>query len=283
MALVAPAFRGQQGRMGMFADAEAYQRFMGRWSSKLAPLLVEFAEVGDAGRVLDVGSGTGALAFSIAERSVHCQVVGIDPSKEYVGYAASRNPFPGRASFQVGDAQHLEFPAATFESSLSLLVFNFIPDRKLALREVSRVTKPGGFISAAVWDYAAGMRMLRAFWDAASTVDPPAEKFDESHMPLCRSGELGGLWKEIGLADVQERPLDMTMRFDTFADYWNPFLLGQGPAGNYLRQLGDEQKRAVRGEVKRRLEVKSEEAPFSLQARAWAVRGRVQDRLQARG
>ena len=69
----------------MFADAEAYQRFMGRWSSILAPLLVDFTNLPDRGQVLDVGSGTGALAFAIAKLRVHCQVMGIDPSKEYVG------------------------------------------------------------------------------------------------------------------------------------------------------------------------------------------------------
>ena len=108
----------------MFGDAEAYERFMGRWSSLLAPLLVDFADVRDTGRVLDVGSGTGALAFSIAKLRIHCQVSGIDPSKEYVGYAESRNPFPDRARFQIGDAQQLRFADATFENSLSLLVFN---------------------------------------------------------------------------------------------------------------------------------------------------------------
>ena len=94
----------------MFEDAEAYERFMGRWSSTLAPLLVDFAGLRDTGRVLDVGSGTGALAFSIAKLRIHCQVMGIDPSKEYVGYADSRNPFPDRVRFQVGDAQQLRFP-----------------------------------------------------------------------------------------------------------------------------------------------------------------------------
>ena len=73
--------------------------------------------------------------------------------------------------------------------------------------------------------------MLRAFWDAAASVDPTAGQFDESHMPLCREGELGALWKQGGLEKVEERPLDTTMRFESFADYWDTFLLGQGPAG----------------------------------------------------
>ena len=241
-------------------------------------LLVDFTDLQDTGRVLDVGSGTGALAFSIAKLRVHCQVIGIDPSKQYVGYANSRNPFPDRVRFRVGDAQKLRFSDATFENSLSLLVFNFIPDRKRALREVSRVTKPGGCVSAAVWDYGAGMRMLRVFWDAAGTVDPTAQKFDELHMPLCRAGELGEFWKQGGLERVEERPLDITMRFESFADYWDPFLLGQGPAGAYLRNVDGDRRQALRGEVKRRLALSEENAPFSIPARAWAVRGIVQSR-----
>ncbi len=259
----------------MFGNAEAYERFMGRWSRILAPHLVKFADVPDAGRVLDVGSGTGALAFSVAELRPHCQVSGIDPSKEYVAYANSRNRFPDRVSFQAGDAQHLEFPSGTFESSLSLLVFNFIPDRKKALAEVRRVSRPGGRISAAVWDYGAGLQMLRVFWDAAVAADPSAAKFDESQMPLCRAGELGAFWKQGGLQQVEERPLDITMRFQSFADYWEPFLLSQGPAGAYVANLNGRRRQALRAELKRRLALTSENTAFSLPARAWAVRGIV--------
>lgn len=230
------------------------------------------------GRVLDVGSGTGALAFAIAKLKVHCQVLGIDPSEEYVGYSNSRNRFQDRVRFQVGDAQQLRFGDATFDNSSSLLVFNFIPDRKTALREVSRVTKPGGWISAAVWDYGAGMRMLRAFWDAAATIDPNAQELVETHMPLCRAGELGAFWRQGGLERVEERPLDITMRFESFADYWDPFLLGQGPAGVYLRQLDSDRRRALHGEAKRQLAIRAEDAPFSIPARAWAVRGMIHSR-----
>jgi SAM-dependent methyltransferase len=275
--LAAHAARGQGSQQRMFSNAEAYQRFMGRWSNVLAPLLVNFASVPDRGTVLDVGSGTGALAFSIAKLRDRCEVVGIDPSKEYIEYADSRNPFPGRARFQIGDAQQLRFPDAAFDASVSLLVFNFIPDRNKALREVCRVTKPGGYVSAAVWDYAGGMRMLRMFWDAAIAIDPAAEKFDESKMPLCRHGELGKFWKEAGLQNVAEEPLGIVTQFVSFADFWQPFLLGQGPAGAYVRSLDPIRQSALRTELKRRLNLKSEDAPFPLPARAWAVRGAVRN------
>jgi SAM-dependent methyltransferase len=262
----------------MFGDAEAYEKFMGRWSRLLAPLLVNFTDFPDCGQVLDVGSGTGALAFSIAALKSQCKVVGIEPSKEYVGYADSQNRFRGRASFQIGDAQQMQFTDATFDNSLSLLVFNFIPDRMKALREFSRVTKPGGCVSAAVWDYSQGMRMLRVFWDAARAIDRSADQFDESHMPLCHAGELADLWKQGSLERVTEQPLDINMRFASFADYWEPFQLGQGPAGAYVQRLDQTRRQALHDEVKRRLALSKDNVPFPLPARAWAVRGFVPHR-----
>ncbi len=256
----------------MFGDAKAYEKFMGRWSRLVAARLVEFAKVPQSGSILDIGSGTGALAFSVARSVSRCHVVGIEPSKEYVAFANANNPFPGRVRFEVGDAQQMSFPSASFAACLSLLVFNFIPDPAKALGEVRRVTTPGGRIAAAVWDYGGAMQMLRVFWDAAAIVAPRvAEKADEKHMPLCRRGELTQLWKDGGLADLEEQPLDITMRFKSFADYWDPFLLGQGPAGQFVRKLSAEQVQALREEVRRKLPGAT--GSFTLTARVWAVRG----------
>jgi hypothetical protein len=119
------------------------------------------------------------------------------------------------------------------------------------------------------------MKMLRIFWDAAVSLDPAAEKLDEKHMRLCREGELSRLWREAGLEDVHEQPLDIVMRFESFADYWEPFLLGQGPAGAYVRGLDGPRQLALRDELKRQLPLSSDTAPFELPARAWAVRGAV--------
>lgn len=273
--LLAPRLRGQQTQTNMFADAKAYERFMGRWSRLIAPALVDFAEIPDAARVIDIGSGTGSLASAIARKQQRARVTGIDPSKEYTEYASSINPFPDRVEFQIGDAQGLKLPSASFDAALSLLVFNFIPDAGKALAELRRVTKPGGCISAATWDYSAGMRMLRVFWDAAVSVDPGAEQRDEKHMPLCRAGELQSLWASAGLVDVREQPLTIDMRFENFSDYWDPFLLGQGPAGTHLTGIDSDRRQALRREVRTRLQVTSDDAPFDLPARAWAVRGTV--------
>jgi len=259
----------------MFSDAEAYERFMGRWSRLVAPLLVAFAGIDDHGRVLDVGSGTGSLAFAILKQKPHCSVLGIDPSEEYVAYAVSRNAFGARAIFEVGDGQKLRFADATFENSLSLLVLNFIADPLKALREVRRVTKAGGHVAAAVWDYGQGMRMLRVFWDAAVSIDPNAEARDEKHMHLCRAGELYELWNQAGFKNVEERSLEITTRFENFRDYWDAFQLKQGPAGAYVASLDHSRLQALRSEVKRRLGLSTENQTIDLSARVWAVRGTV--------
>jgi SAM-dependent methyltransferase len=260
----------------MFGNAEAYERFMGRWSRLLAPLITDFAGISDQGPVLDIGSGTGALSFELARRRRDRRVTGVDLSTEYVSYAASKNPFPGRVTFETGDAQDLRFPSGTFAETFSSLVFNFISDPARALGEARRVTKPAGRITVAVWDYGEGMQMLRAFWDAAAdTGDPEAEKLDEKHMRLCRAGELSHLWNEGGMQNVDEQPLQITMKFASFSDYWEPFLLGQGPAGAYVRKLDRDRMATLRAAVKKRLSVSSETAPFSLRGRVWAVRGDV--------
>src|SRR5436309_12417547 len=134
---------------------------MKNWRTAWRKLTMEdFTDVPDEGQLLDIGSGTGALSFVIGERKAKARVIAIDPSKEYVAFATSLNPLPDRINFEIGIAEHLRFANATFRSSLSLLVFNFIPDPLKALDEARRVTEPGGLIATAVWDYGGDMRML---------------------------------------------------------------------------------------------------------------------------
>jgi SAM-dependent methyltransferase len=259
---------------GMFADADSYERFMGRWSRLVASRYVDFALIHDGNLVLDVGCGTGALASTIVSLKPHCRVNGIDPSPEYVSYAKTRSA--GTAIvYQVGDAQRLTFPDSMFDATVSLLVFNFIPDARKALSELRRVTRPGGSISAAIWDYGEGMQMLRTFWDAAVALDPAAERLDERHMPLCRAGELRALWQGAGLLDIEEKPLEIVMEFKSFEDYWNPFLEKQGPAGAYVASLSNDRRSALRDRLKQVMAGEGAREGLKLRARVWAVRGTV--------
>ena len=213
--------------------------------------------------VLDVGSGTGALsAATAAVESV--QVKGIEPSQAFVRYAQEHTE--GR--FEVGDALALPFPDDAFDRTLSMLVLNFVPDAAAALQQMIRVTRPGGVVAAAVWDYGDGMQMLRTFWDADVALDPGAAPRDERHMPLCARGALADLWRTHGLQDVDEQPLTIDMAFASFDDYWQPFLCGQGPAGVYVSSLSESARHTL--ESKLRADV-----DLTMRARAWAVRGVV--------
>jgi SAM-dependent methyltransferase len=258
----------------IFSEARAYERFMGRWSRSLAPLLVRFAGVRDGDTVLDVGSGTGALTAAVAEVAPSSRILGIDPAASYVALAQSQQGGT-RIRFEVGDAQQMRFPAAMFDRTLSLLVVNFIPDARKALGEMKRVTKPRGTVAAAVWDYGEGMEMLRAFWDEAVWLVPASAAKDERNMPLCRRGELAALWRELGLLDVVEEGLTVETRFASFDDFWTPFLEKQGPAGAYVASLAPAECDALRLRLRRRLLGDGPDKPIVMHARAWAVRGTV--------
>ena len=261
---------GAQG--GMFSAGEGYERFMGRWSRELAPLLVKFARVRNGDAVLDVGSGTGALTAAIAAAAPSSRIIGIDPAAPYVALAERRHP-GDHVRFEVGDAQQLRFGDGSFDRTLSLLVLNFSPDAAKALDEMIRVTRPGGTVGAAVWDYGQGMEMLRVFWDEAISINPAMDARDERHMPLCREGELGMLWRDHRLQDVSEEALQIQMRFSSFDDYWAPFIEKQGPAGEYVASLSARQREQLRLRLRRRLLGDEPDRPVVLVARAWAVRG----------
>ena len=261
----------------MFSAGDAYERFMGRWSRALAPLLVEFAGVRDGETVLDVGSGTGALTAAVIAAAPASRVVGIDPAGPYIEFARSRHP-AAQARFELGDAQRLQFADQSFDRSLSLLNLNFIPDYRTALAEMKRVTRPDGIVAAAVWDYGDGMEMLRRFWDEAVALNPASDGSDERHMPLCRGGELAALWGDQQLLEVNEQPLTIETRFASFDDYWSPFLQKQGPAGAYLATLDEAAREDLRLRLRRRLLGDDGDGPVILRARAWAVRARVRAR-----
>jgi len=264
----------------MFTVGEGYERFMGRWSRLLAPQYIAFAGIRNGERVLDVGTGTGSAAAALAAAMPSCEIVGVDPSEAFISFAKS-SAGSHRVRFEVGDAQTLRHGDASFDQAMSLLVMNFVPDHERAIGETRRVTRPGGTVSACVWDYNAGMEMLRFFWDEAVALDPAMEPKDERHMKLSREGQLGALWRKAGLTDVQERALTIEQRYASFGDYWEPFLRGAGPGGAYVVSLTDEARRQLEARLQKRLLGDRPDSAFTLRARAWGVRGTVPARDRA--
>jgi SAM-dependent methyltransferase len=254
----------------LFASAEAYDRYIGRYGAPLAEKLIAFAGVAPGMRALDVGCGPGALTARLAERLGPENVSAADPSKPFAEVCSAR--LPGVAVV-VAPAEALPFEDAAFDVALSQLVVNFMTDAHAGVGELARVTRGGGTVASCVWDYAGEMTLLRAYWDAAHEVAPArAEDFDEgTMMRWCSEGELETLWRDVGLQDVRTTPLVVEAAYADFEDLWAPLPTGIGPAGAFCASLDDDDRAALHAAFKRRLGVGDE--PFELTARAWAVTG----------
>ena len=258
----------------MFEVAEAYERQMGRWSRQLAPLLIEFAGVDAGERVLDVGCGTGSLSIAIARLTAAGSIVGIDASKGFIEYARAQNSDP-RVSFELGDGQNLSYPEASFDRCVSLLVVNHIPDTPKALNEICRVTKPGGVVATAMWDGTGGNEFNDRMWNVAVTIDANVTPASKRAGTYSSPAELTTLWRDAGLIEVDVTSLVMRFEYASFADYWQRFLEGQGPAGAYVMSLAKERREALWQKLHQDIFGNRPDGSFSLQAKAWAVRGVV--------
>jgi SAM-dependent methyltransferase len=222
-------------------------------------------------RALDVGCGPGALLSALAERLGAENVAGADPSEPFVEACRARVP---QAEVVVASAEALPFPDGAFDVTLSQLVVNFMDDAEAGAREMARVTREGGTVASAVWDYGGEMRLLRAFWAAAREVDEDGAAADEAEvMQWCGEGDLAELWERVGLADVRFGALTVRAAYDGFEDLWWPLPTGVGPAGAYTKSLDDERRAALHDALRRQLGVGDE--PFELTARAWAAVGTV--------
>jgi SAM-dependent methyltransferase len=199
------------------------------------------------------------------------QVAAVEPSAPFA--EACRRRLPG-VEVEVAPAEALPFGDAAFDHALSQLVVNFMTDPLAGAREMQRVTRRGGTVAAAVWDYAGEMTFLRRFWDAAVALDPAAGPLDEGRcMPFCTPTELGELWSSAGLAEVDVAPVVVAAGYDGFEDLWQPLEVGVGPSGAYAASVSPERRAALKEELRRRLGVAG--GPFRLTARAWVVNGRV--------
>ena len=244
--------------------AEAYDKFMGRYSVPLAPLFADFA--GAEGRVLDVGCGPGALTAELVQRLGEDAVSAVDPSQPFVDAVRERHP---GVTIERAAAEELPFAEREFDAALAQLVVHFMTDPVAGLREMARVTRDGGVVAATVWDHGGGHGPLNVYWEAVHELDPAVE--DESHLAGAREGDLSRLFRAAGLEQVVETALWVTVEHPSFEDWWQPYTLGVGPAGDYVAGLDADPQARLRELCQERLP----EAPFELRACAWAARGLV--------
>ncbi len=256
------------------ADGDDYEALMGRWSRRLAVAFLDFVDAADGERVLDVGCGTGHLAFAVAGRSPGSEIRAVDFAPAYIEYANRNNQSP-RVHFTVGDACALEFPSQSFDRVLSLLVLHFVPQPEKAIAEMCRVAKPGGVVGAAVWDARGGFVANRLFFDTAATLDPKANarRARNYTRPMTRPGELPAAWRAAGFDNVVETELCIRMEFSCFSDYWAPYAGRDGPGAEYVMTLGAAERSKLEDAVKAAYLDGEVDGPRSFAALAWAVKG----------
>ena len=258
----------------LWGAGDAYEQYMGRWSRCVAPLFTGWVDAPPMSRWADIGCGTGVLTTAILNGCEPACIVGIDSSEIFLKTAREQVSHPC-VSFKLGDAQALPEADDSFDVAVSGLVLNFVPDKLAAIGEMARIVRPGGLVALYVWDYAGHMQVMRHFFDAASALDPKAREFDDGvKAPICRPGPLAEALKKVGLLNVTVRPIDIPTAFDSFDDYWRPFLGGTGSAPKYCVSLSEDARERLRDALRARLPT-GPDGEILLAARAWAVKGRV--------
>ena len=252
--------------MSFNVSADAYQRFIGQYSGPLAGQFADLAGVHRGQRLLDVGCGPGALTAELVSRAGADAVSAVEPSASFV--AAVRERLPA-ADIRQATAEQLPFDADVFDAALAQLVVHFMAEPVHGLREMGRVTRPGGVVAACVWDHAGDRGPVSLFWVAVRELDPAAT--DESDLAGARAGDLARLCTEAGLSEVKSTELTVRARYATFESWWEPYTLGVGPAGAYVASLSPERVTALRDQCRRLFPA----TPAELSATAWAVTARA--------
>jgi SAM-dependent methyltransferase len=257
-------------------SANGYEQLMGRWSQKLAPLLIDFAGIADGERIVDVGCGTGSLTFALPQAADVSEIAAIDYSPVFVEEAKRRNT-DGRISIQEADACALPFQNDYFDRALSLLVLHFVPEAGKAVSEMRRVVRPGGVVAAAVWDHLGGMPGMRMMVDTVAALDESGRQLRSHYcfQPMMRPDEMKQSFIEQGLPDVEQASLLIRMEYRSFEDYWAPIAAGEGPLGKYVAALDPAKRAETDAAVRAAYEAGQPDGPRSFAAVAWACRGVV--------
>ncbi|MFW5470671.1 class I SAM-dependent methyltransferase [Knoellia sp. CPCC 206435] len=242
----------------------AYDRFMGRYSRPLASVFADWVGVRRGDEVLDVGCGPGALTGVLLERAGAPHVSAVDPSAPFVEACRRRHP---AVEVLCAPAERLPFADGRFDAALAQLVVHFMQDPRTGLAEMARVTGGGGRVAACVWDLAGDRSPLSPFWSAARRLDPTVA--DESDRAGAREGHLAELAREAGLTDVESAELSVTVTHPGFEEWWEPYTLGVGPAGDHVAALDPHGREALREECRSAFPARG---PFDVTAVAWAVR-----------
>jgi SAM-dependent methyltransferase len=255
----------------VFADGRVYERLMGRWSRLVGQDFLDWLALPKGLRCIDVGCGNGAFTEELIAHSAPAEVVGIDPSDGQLAHARSR-PEARLAKFQTGDAQALPFADRSFDAALMALVISFVPDPAKAVREMARVTRPGGMVATYMWDAAGGGIPVEPIHEAMRSLG-----LEAPHPPgltVARQDSMQALWQQAGLASVETRVIRIEVSFSGFDDFWDSNNVPVGPAGQAIHRLSPEMRDKLKAQLRQQLPA-GPDGRIVYEAFANAVKGRV--------
>jgi SAM-dependent methyltransferase len=258
-----------------YGDADGYDAYMGGWSAALSPRFLDVVRLPPPATVVDVGCGTGNLLAAVAARYPTARLIGVDPSASLLRKARQR-PDLGGASFVEGYAESLPLAAGSADGTLSMLVLQEFPDRQGALREMRRVTRPGGVVAACQWDFAR-MPVIASLIEAIERVNPLAGRKIWTGSPpvFTDPAELLEHWDLAGLDDLDAGRISVSRTFPTFEHLWLPLHAGSTPSTLTLASLAPAEQTAVRDLLARRFAPAEPGGPVTVVAEALVVRGAV--------
>lgn len=247
-----------------FGTEDAYDTFMGRYSTRLAPKFADFAGVTCGLHVLDVGAGTGALSAELIRRGA--EVAAADPAPEFVGALRTRLP---TAAVEAAPAEALPWADATFDAALSQLVVTFMSDAPAGVREMRRVVRPGGTVAVCMWDRD-GMQMLAALKHAREALG--AGPTSGAGVDYRTRDQIESLFAE-GFGATTAELLEVEAGYSSFDEFWDALTGGASESGRWAASLSGDDLAEARRDVRRQLG--EPVGAFTLRAAAWAVRAQT--------
>jgi SAM-dependent methyltransferase len=245
-------------------SSDAYDRFMGRYSTPLAVQFADFAGVAAPQRALDIGAGTGALTDELVRRLGENSVAAAEPSTDYA--ATLRNRFPG-LDVREAPAEELPWEDGRFDTALAQLVVVFLNDAPGAVRELARVTRPGGVVATCMWEVD-GVEMMKPLNEIRQRLSPggpvPGSDYRDE-------ASLRRLFEEAGLQEVETTRIEVSVEYQTVDELWEPAIHVGGPGGPAVSTFTPEQLAVGRAIFEEALG--SPTGRYSLAGRAAAVRG----------
>lgn len=254
----------------VFNDGDLYERTMGVWSRIAGDVFLDWVAPAQGLRWVDVGCGSGAFTERVMQRHAPAAIHGIDPSEGQLAFARTRPGAKG-AVFHQGDAQALPFEAASFDAAAMALVLFFVPEPARGVAEMRRVVRPGGLVSAYVWDFTTGGFPYHAIQEemrARGVTPPTAPRAEISSEPALRA-----LWTGAGLRDVETRRIDVRRSYPSFDEFWSLTMRSAAMVAA-LAEMSPAQQAGLKEAVRLRLP-ESADGTLTYGAHASAVKGVV--------